>query len=305
MNQEGKNFKIWGVRHGIAGDLIFALPVLNYLEIKYPNSYKYWVISKKCSQFAPLFFNHPLIDKIHILENKESLGQKDIGIRDTCDLIINTEPQCPDGMPGTTEKSCWWNYYHCYEMAFRMAGFPVEDYRSMSKNLQYPVLNQWFDVDKQNNTIAIWPFTSYGTNSKRSPSKEWWEKFVLLILRNTDYNIYQLGGLNDPDIFHFGGRYTTLTRIKKFNSLSILDQYKLALGCDINVNTNSGSGIILGAYGTRQITLLTDDAPNHFQNPLAFGPLNYKDNNTNIFVTGGFENLQQEVVIEKIKERLS
>lgn len=303
MTLTGKNFKIWGVRHGIAGDLIFALPVLNYLDIKYPDSFKYWVISKKCSQFAQLFLNHPLIDKIHILENKESLGQRDIELANTCNIIINTEPQCPDGMPGTTGKSCWWNYYNCYEMAFRMAGFDVEEYRKMPKELQYPVLNQWFDVEKQKKTIAIWPFTSY-LNSPRAPSKEWWLNFVYLILTNTDYNIYQFGGLNDPDIFHYNGRYTTLTRIKKYNSLPVLDQYKLALGCDININTNSGSGIILGAYGKEQTTLLTNDAPNHFQNPLAFAPLNYKNNNTNIFVPGGFDNLPQETVIEKIKERL-
>lgn len=305
MNKEGKNFKCWTARHSLFGDLLFSLPILNYLEIKYPNSYKYFVVAKKCAQFAPLFLNHPKIDCLRILDNKESLGPNDIAIRDTCQLIMETAPMCPKGFPGTTLESCWYNWYNCYEQTFIMGGFPIEDYRAMPKELQYPVLNQWFDVEKQNRTISLFPFTSYGKDSKRSPSKEWWEKFVYLILRYTDYNIYQLGGLDDPDIFQFNGRYTTLTRIKKFNKLPILDQYKLALGCEININTNSGSGIALGCYGAPQITLLTDDAPNHFQNPLAFAPLNYKNNNTNIFVPGGFENLQQETVIEKIKERLS
>lgn len=299
MNKEGKNFKIWAARFALAGDIVMSLPILNYLELKNPNSYKHFVIAKKCAQFAPLFFNHPLIDCLRILENKESFGPKDIEIRDSCDLIINTAPDHPDGAPGTTEKSYWWNYYNIFEETFRMAGFDLEEYRAMPKELQYPVLNQWFDVERQEKTIAIWPFTSYGKDSKRAPSLEWWNKLAWLILENTDYYICQFGGLSDPAIAV--DKYQSNARIKRFNELSILDQYKLALGCNLNINTNSGSGIILGAYGTKQISLLTNDAPNHFQNPLAFAPLNYKNNNVNIFVPGGFDNLNQDFVIERIK----
>ena len=56
----GKDFKIWGISYGLIGDLIMALPSLTYYEKKYPNSYKIWVIEKKCSQCASLFLNHPL-----------------------------------------------------------------------------------------------------------------------------------------------------------------------------------------------------------------------------------------------------
>ena len=51
---------------GLIGDTICSLPTLLYFEKKYPGSYKIWPIEKKVSFIAPLFLNHPLIDKIKI-----------------------------------------------------------------------------------------------------------------------------------------------------------------------------------------------------------------------------------------------
>ena len=42
-----------------------SLPQLNYFKNKYKDIYVYFIIHK-ISYCAPLFFNHPLIDKIHI-----------------------------------------------------------------------------------------------------------------------------------------------------------------------------------------------------------------------------------------------
>jgi ADP-heptose:LPS heptosyltransferase len=64
-----KNLKIWGVSYGPLGDLIMGLPILTYFEKKYPNSYKYYVIQKRSSICAPLYINHPLIDKIKVTDN--------------------------------------------------------------------------------------------------------------------------------------------------------------------------------------------------------------------------------------------
>ena len=55
--------RIWGFSFGVIGDLVMGLPMLNYFEKKYPGSYKYWVIEKKCADCAPIYFNHPLIDR--------------------------------------------------------------------------------------------------------------------------------------------------------------------------------------------------------------------------------------------------
>jgi ADP-heptose:LPS heptosyltransferase len=70
--------KIWGVRSGMIGDMIMALPILNWLEQIYPHSYKYWVIGQRFSQALPLFINHPMIDKIHILKTAERYWMLDI-----------------------------------------------------------------------------------------------------------------------------------------------------------------------------------------------------------------------------------
>jgi len=291
-----KNFKIWGVRSSLAGDLVMALPVLNYLELKYPNSYKYWAISKRYAQFAPLFFNHPMIDRIKILDDGDSLGQKDIEITKSCDIILDVNPQHPDGMPATTEKSCWWNYYNHYEETFRMAGFDAREYIAMSKEFRIPYLNQWFNVKRYEKTIAIWPFTSYGAESKRSPSKVWWGHMIENI-NKLGYNVLHFGGLNEPDICINNSKYTKLC------SSPVFEQYQLSLGCDLCINTSSGCGIILGAYGARQITVAsTNEAPNHFQNPTAFSTINWKNNNINLLSSDGCDNINQDEIIELIKQ---
>ena len=56
--------KIWGTSFSLIGDLIMSLPQLIYFKKKYKNTYIYFVIHKKISYCAPLFFNHPNIDKI-------------------------------------------------------------------------------------------------------------------------------------------------------------------------------------------------------------------------------------------------
>lgn len=289
---KSKNFKIWGVRHSLAGDMIFALPILNFLELQFTNSYKYWVIAKKCAGFTPLFYNHPLIDNIRITEEKESLSKTDIEIAKSCNIVINVAPQHPDGMPGTTEESCWWNYRDVYRETWRMAGLKVEYYNNLSPELQKPKLNQWFEVERENKIIGIWPFSSYGPNNKRSPSKKWYNKLIEDYLKKEVLKIYQFGADTDPKI-HPG--------IIMCNSLPIFDQIKKSLGLDVNITTNSGSGAILGAYGVNQVTLLTDDAPNHKENLLAFAPANWKGNNINLFEMGGCDNINQEQVLESVK----
>lgn len=280
--------KIWGVRHSLAGDMVMALPALNYLEIKYPNSFKYWVIAKKCVQFAPIFFNHPLINQIRITQYPERLGWEDIRIAQSCDVILDVAPQHPDGMPGTTPQSCWWNYYNIFEETFRMAGFDVEEYRKMPEELKYPKLSKWFDIEKNDTTIGIWPFTSYGLN-KRSPSLKWWKELVKLL----NCPIYQFGGQNDPEI---------VPEHNRFNDLPIFNQIKLALSTRLCLNTNSGSGIILGAYGHKQVSLLTtNDAPNHIANDTAFAPLNWA-NNINIVNRESCDNISHEEVLDAIEK---
>ena len=58
--------KIWGTSFSLIGDLIMSLPQLTYYKKKFKDTYIYFVIHKKIAYSAPLFFNHPYIDKILI-----------------------------------------------------------------------------------------------------------------------------------------------------------------------------------------------------------------------------------------------
>lgn len=294
--KDNKNLKCWGVRNSLAGDLIFALPILNYLELKYHNSYKYWCVAKKCAGFIPLFYNHPLIDCIRVVDNEGKLSQEDLDIIKDCSVVLDITPQHPYGLPGTTPESCWWNFRNVYEETFLMAGFDLEEYRKMPDFLQKPKLYPWFDINKEENSIGIWAFSSYGSNSKRSPSFDWWYNFIKILLENTNYNIYQFGSDKDPYLWMNNPRFIYL------NNLPIFDQIKKSISLSINISTNSGSGAILGAYGVNQITLLTDDAPNHYQNFLAFSFLNWYDRNINLFEKGGCDNIKFEDVIKVINK---
>ena len=82
--------KIWGTSFSLIGDLIMSLPQLNYFKNKYKNIYVNFVIHKKISYCAPLFFNHPLIDKIHISGEWSSFNKDDYLMASKCDIITTT-----------------------------------------------------------------------------------------------------------------------------------------------------------------------------------------------------------------------
>ena len=79
--------KIWGTAFSLIGDLIMSLPQLNYYKSKYKDIYVNFVIHKKISYCAPLFYNHPLIDKIHISGEWSSFNENDYLIAAKCDVI--------------------------------------------------------------------------------------------------------------------------------------------------------------------------------------------------------------------------
>lgn len=291
MNKEGKNFKIFGIRPSLIGDSIMSLPILNYLELKYPDSYKYFTIAGKCSQSAPLYLNHPLIDKIYILDKEEGVSDKDKSIINNCDIVFNLFPQHPDGIPCV--NCWWWNHYNCVEETWRMAGLPLEEYHKLPKNDKYPKLYRWFKTERLNNTIVIFPFAGYYNENTRNPSINWWNKMVLEINKKfPEKKILHCGYFTEP---------TLEGKVQKLTNLAYFEQIKLALGADCVIGTDSGTSWVIGAYGHPQVTLLTNHAPKHNQNLLAFAPFNYKNNNINIFATNGCDNINYDTILEAIK----
>lgn len=297
MNKEGKNFKIFGFRQSLIGDSIMALPLLNYFEKIYPNSYKYWHLAKKCSQASSLFLNHPLIDKILISDCEEGFGPKDLEICKTCDIVINTTPLHP-------YEQDWHNYRNMYEETWVMAGLPLEEYYKLSAEEQKPKLYKWFDTNRRKKTIAIHCFAGYGRDNHRSPSGIYWEHLISKLIQS-GYDIFRLGHPNDRPL---SGQINYISHPKNYVfknlcNLSFIEQIQIALECNLYIGTDSGFSLIMGAYNEiPQLTLLTNWNIGHKQNFNCLSPNNEK--NITLFAEKNCDNIPQELILEKIKNVL-
>ena len=293
-----KNFSIWGMSYGIIGDLIMALPMLTYFEKKHPNSYKYWVIDKKCAQSAPLYFNHPLIDRIKITDEWDSFGAQDELLMNACDLVIPKGAQHDD--------PDYYNFRSKIEETACMNG--ITDIKDiLTEEELKPRLCKWFDVgvpavtstyaksknenqEQYHNNIAIWPFAG---SQGRSPSPKWWNVLIDgLIFKG--YTVSHYGMPWDPILSNLKG-------YKTFPNLSYFDQVKAALASRLVIGTDSGAQWVMGAYSHPAINLMTNWLPDHRTNLLALEPVN--DNGQTFHAMGGCDNIPIRQVINNVIEK--
>jgi hypothetical protein len=267
--------KIWGVRAGLIGDLVMALPILTYLDRKYPGSYKYWAVHKKCSQAVPFFVNHPLIDRIKVTDEWTGIGPSDKIILDKCDLVFDIAPPVRD--------QNWRNEMRCIDQTARMAG--IDDLNDVITPAEkIPILQRWFpsysfsnqptshgyvDIITDNNFekanhISIWPFANYMMKLQRSPSVGWWEALISIMIE-AGYVVHHYGWYEEPNL-------SESSNYQKHTSLSLFDQVRSALECKASIGTDSGSMWVLGALGHPGIELMTFHEFGHKQNPEALMP---------------------------------
>jgi len=299
-----KNFKIWGVSYGLLGDLIMGLPVLTYFEKKYPGSYKYWVIEKKCAYSAFLYFNQPLIDRIHITGTWTRFSEEDVEIAKACDVRTNIEHTYKHS------RSDWWNYARqVEETAYLAKIFDLKDV--LTEKEMYPKLHRWFDVGLDDNSmnaykktndqdisifeksIAIWPFSTADHQGKRSPSVEWWRKITPMICE-LGYKVIHFGYPKDPDILIGSDSYVKLTHLPFF------EQVKASLATTASIGLDSGGMWVMGAYSHPAIHLMSNWLPNHNRNYFCLEPIN--KNAITLFEKNGVDNIRQQVVVEKLEE---
>lgn len=285
------DIKIWGWRQSLIGDQIMALPLLNWAEKKWPGSFKYWHIARKCSQAAPLYYNHPLVNQIVISDCNEGFGPRDIEIAKSCDIVFNTMPSHPNG------DVEWANIRDVYHETALMAGLSEEDYASISPEDKRPKLVKWFETERKTRAIAVWPFAGYGNIQKgrsRNPSYFWYCELVKR-LSLEGYTVYQCGHNND--FYKEGGAITGAIDVRR---LSFFEQIQFTLGCDLMIGTDSGSSLVVGAYELiPQVSLLTDCIPGHVQNLTALqtnSPLN-----KSFVEVGSADNIKIDQIIEHIK----
>lgn len=304
----GSHIKIWGMSYGLIGDLVAGLPLLNYFEKKYPNSYKYWVIEKKCSFIAPIFFNHPLIDKIKITDNWGSIGESDKIEMSKCDILV------PYGEGVKHSTPDWWNYYDLVEETALLHGI-TDLTEVLDQEEMFPRLYRWFDVGIDNpnshtytksnsnyvdpfqGSVAIWPFGQGDQAYGRNPSVSWYDSLIKK-LNHKGIRVFHYGRKTEPNL-------TNCANYTKMTNLSFFNQLKACLASDIVLGPNTGPMWIVGAYSHPAIHLMTSYLPTHTQNPLSLAP--YNRNCTNLYVPKnkiGCSAINIEDVVYSITEKI-
>ena len=279
-------YKIWGTTFGLIGDLVMSLPQLTYFEKKYPGSYKYFVIQKKIAHCAPLFFNHPLIDRIKITDHWGDFGEEDYKLASECDFSTRKIDHDLRKVFNSKSVEGWYNSVDCIQHHANVNGIP--DLKEvLTEDELYPKLYKWFDADFSNtennegysrnrsdsgiinkNSIAIWPFAAYGRNTGRSLDVSWWKDTIKRLIAE-GFEIYHFGWVKEP-------RLSEDSNYHYHTGLEFFEQVKVSLGCDFSIGTDSGSMWVLGAYSHPFIVLNGPWMPGHTQNFGAFLPPNKK-----------------------------
>ena len=304
--------KIWGTSFSLIGDLIMSLPQLKYFKNKYKDTYINFVIHKKISYCAPLFFNHPYIDRILISGEWSSFNENDYNIASKCDVVTtNLDHNNKKILDRFHENKHWYNQRSCIEETALMSGI-TDLNNSLNEIDKIPYLVKWFDVgfedaqkkaaytynkiDSKKNKIlskslAIWPFAGYGRSKNRNPSEEWWRTLVTKLIDNS-INVYHFGYFNEPKLSENKKYYHNLTTLDFFN------QIKISLGSKLAIGTDSGSMWVLAAYNHPLIVLGTNWYDNHTKNLKATIPP--IKNGECVFNKNNFLNLRTDEIYDKI-----
>ena len=279
---KNEQIKIWGTSYGVLGDLIMGLPLLQYFDKKYPDSYKYWVIQGKVSLCAPIYFNHPLIDRIKITDHYHDFGENDKRLMSDCHFVCNAT--------SNHEVRDWYNYRDCVTETAHLAG--IKDmHEVLSEEEMIPKLVPWFTPGFENpqtttyskndgidnsglhRSVGIWPFAAQ-TIQGRSPSPKWWNVVVENLI-NRGFNVIHFGKSNEPNLSNSAGYH-------RVGNMSFFQQVKAALATSITIGPDTGPMWIMGAYSHKSINLVTNYLPGHLEeNVFNITPVNR--NAVNIF----------------------
>ena len=305
-----KNFKIWGVSFSLIGDLIVGLPQLTYFEKKYPGSYKYWGIHKKMSHAAPLFYNHPLIDRIKITDTWGGFGEYDYKLASDCDITTRDIDHERKTLLNARPEDYWYNRHDIIEQIARMSG--ISDIREvLTEEELRPKLYKWFDADFDaieknegytkartssgkipNKSIVIWPFSGYNHWPSRSPSPHWWNVLVDTLINNGFTDIH-CGWIEEPHVSNLDG-------YNRCVDLSFFEQVKISLATNLAIGADSGSMWTLVAYSFPAIHLMTNWRDGHVENFSAMNPVNV--NGTSFFASPMTDGWNHQEVLDRVWE---
>ena len=90
------------------------------------------------------------------------------------------------------------------------------------------------------------------------------------------------------------------TNYKRVNERSFFEQIQIANECDLIIGSDSGMSLVCGAYFLPQISLIPIHWNNH-NNPSALSTNN--PNNYSFYSHNGTDDISQDSVIDKVKEK--
>lgn len=219
--------------HGQYGDLALNLPAISYL-----NKNSDWQVDmpihKNYREVAPLFLNHPHLNSIIITDEYEKFPNetdRKVLSGKRYDKIFN-----PMAAPRIHN---WWHYMH-------QASRVLHDYDLgvlPHENCQIE-LNQWFDVEKNRDTVAIAPFGGfYNVNNDKMLKIGRAQEIVNLLLAK-GFKVLQIGGGGEPEL-----EGTMFPKTNYFESIRAI------LGCKLFIHCDTGSGWFISGYKFPQLGL--------------------------------------------------
>jgi ADP-heptose:LPS heptosyltransferase len=220
--------KAIGFNLGQRGDLCMNSVVARQLKEQLQDVHLILGIEKKYADTAPLFFNHPHIDSIHIYEGYDdwpTQEDKKYLINQKFDLIFH-------GLPNHTRDD-WWKFFHQTEEVCLMNGL------NKPKSTKC-FLTKWFDTEKGfKNFIAFAPFAGF-YNKKNNEKTLSFEKAQTIVndIISLGYNVLQLGGPDEPQL-----KGAVKINVDYFSNI------KNMLSCKALIHTDTGCGWIASAYG--------------------------------------------------------
>jgi ADP-heptose:LPS heptosyltransferase len=214
--------KCIGFNQGQYGDLCMNTIACRALKEKFPECELHFGINKKYASLAPIFENHPLINKIHIWDAYDDWpSEKDRQhiSKEEYDFTFNA-------MPKHTQDHWYINHHQTAETCYMHGLIPP-------KNLQVE-LHKYFDTERNKKHVALNLYAETRGFTK-IPNFEQAKKISDLI-KSKGYTPVQIGLPDQPQICE-----------KRFIG-SFFDSVKFTLSCDFLFTVDSAMSWIASGY---------------------------------------------------------
>lgn len=178
------------------GDLVMNTFAARVLKQKYPNSEYTILIANDYKDCAPLFLNHPHIDKIHILDKKrDGLNEIDQNWVKNQSFDMFFPP-----MKDHNHSDPWFLKRHQVSEVCYMHGIVSDKECNKLDNKLF--LNKWFDLNTSfSDYIAFSPFSGfYNPNNDKISTIEKAQKIVDNLI-DKGLKVLQIGAFNEPKLF--------------------------------------------------------------------------------------------------------